>query len=223
MFTQVVFIIMPQNIIWMIRGAVKVWIRVEYHLSLTLICKKIWIWIQTSSSFNPIRDGGWKISSKTLKMASKWPQISWLFLFLYDLSEKQKNFLVFHSDFGCLEGGGGEHPPPHLTYIFNPIPNRVNHRFNTGGHNLFYLSWLQIFLVIRPNRSLVQQDLYLRRHRSVLILTAPLEGKHIDTYFVNLEGHGSPNLWKMKFQIWEKMMYSTGYPPKISDDYISVF
>ena len=30
-----------------------------------------------------------KISSKTLKMASKWPQISWFFLFLYDLSEKQ--------------------------------------------------------------------------------------------------------------------------------------
>ena len=52
-----------------------------------------------------------KISSKTLKMASKWPKISWLFLFLYDLSEKQKKILVFHSDFGCLEGGGGKHPP----------------------------------------------------------------------------------------------------------------
>ena len=47
-----------------------------------------------------------KNSSKTHKMASKYPQISWLILFLYDLSEKQKFFLVFHSDFGCLEGGG---------------------------------------------------------------------------------------------------------------------
>ena len=46
-------------------------------------------------------------------MASKYPQISWLFLFLYDLSEKQKIFWEFHSDFGCL------------TYIFNPVPNRV--------------------------------------------------------------------------------------------------
>ena len=36
-----------------------------------------------------------KISSKTLKMASKWPQISWLFLFLYDLSEKQKKIFWF--------------------------------------------------------------------------------------------------------------------------------
>ena len=56
-------------------------------------------------------------------MASKHPQISWLFL-----ATKQQNFfLVFHSDFGCLEGGGGKHPPPrHLTYIFNPVPNRVN-------------------------------------------------------------------------------------------------
>ena len=32
---------------------------------------------------------------KTPKMASKWPQISWLFLFLYDLSEKQKKFGFF--------------------------------------------------------------------------------------------------------------------------------
>ena len=36
-----------------------------------------------------------KISSKTLKMASKWPQISWLFLFLYDLSEKPKKIFWF--------------------------------------------------------------------------------------------------------------------------------
>ena len=34
-----------------------------------------------------------------LKMASKHPQ-------------KAIFFLVFHSDFGCLEVGGGEHPPP---------------------------------------------------------------------------------------------------------------
>ena len=42
---------------------------------------------------------------------------------------KNKNFFfIFHSDFGCLEGGGGEHPPCHLTYIFNPVPNRVKER-----------------------------------------------------------------------------------------------
>ena len=29
-----------------------------------------------------------------------------------NLSEKQKKILVFHSDFGCLEGGCGEHLPP---------------------------------------------------------------------------------------------------------------
>ena len=39
---------------------------------------------------------------------------------------KSKKNWVFHSDFLCLEGGSGEHPPPrHLTYISNPIPNRV--------------------------------------------------------------------------------------------------
>ena len=41
----------------------------------------------------------------------KHPQILWLFLFPYDLSEKQKKiYLVFHSDFACLEGGGGDPP-----------------------------------------------------------------------------------------------------------------
>ena len=60
----------------------------------------------------------------TLKMSSKHPQILWLFLFLCDLSEKQnKNFLVFHRDSGCLEGGG-YHPPP-TTYILDPTTNSV--------------------------------------------------------------------------------------------------
>ena len=66
---------------------------------------------------NPIWGGGGgvqhpqpKISSKTLKLAPKYPQISWLFLFLYDLSEKQKNSF-FHSDFGCLEGWVANTPP----------------------------------------------------------------------------------------------------------------
>ena len=64
----------------------------------------------------------WKsVLRQTLKMATKWPQISWLFLFLYDLSEKQKDFLVFHSDFWCLDGGGGEHAPP-LNVYFQPRP-----------------------------------------------------------------------------------------------------
>ena len=50
---------------------------------------KFWIYVVTT--FNPIRDGGCspphlpKISSKTLKNASKWLQILRLFLFLYDL------------------------------------------------------------------------------------------------------------------------------------------
>ena len=61
------------------------------------------------------------ISPKTLKMTSKHPQISWLFQFLYDLSDKQNIFLVFHSDF---EGGVGNIPPPrHLKYIFDPATN----------------------------------------------------------------------------------------------------
>ena len=34
-------------------------------------------------------------------------------------------FLVFHSDFGCLEGGGLRTPPRHLMYIFDPTTNRV--------------------------------------------------------------------------------------------------
>ena len=34
--------------------------------------------------------------------------------------------MVFHSDFGCLEGGVCN-SPRHLTYIFNPVPNRVHH------------------------------------------------------------------------------------------------
>ena len=25
--------------------------------------------------------------------------------------KSKKNILVFHNDFGCIEGGGGEHPP----------------------------------------------------------------------------------------------------------------
>ena len=32
--------------------------------------------------------------------------------------------MVFRSDFGCLEGVGGEHPR-HLTYIFDTATNRV--------------------------------------------------------------------------------------------------
>ena len=53
--------------------------------------------------FNPIWGGEGvfntplpKISSKTLKMASKYPRISWLFLFLYDLSEKQNVYFQPH-------------------------------------------------------------------------------------------------------------------------------
>ena len=75
--------------------------------------------------FNPIRDGG---VFNTLKMASKWPQISWLFLFLYHLSEKQKFFFAFSQWFWVFRMGWWRTPSPprHLTYIFNPVPNRVN-------------------------------------------------------------------------------------------------
>ena len=38
---------------------------------------------------------------------------------------KSKKKLVFHSDFGYLEGDGGEHPPPPLNVYFNPTANRV--------------------------------------------------------------------------------------------------
>ena len=49
-------------------------------------------------------------------------------------------------------------------------------------------------------------------------------GKHNDTYFGNLEGHGSPNLLKMKLYIsgfWRKRC--TGCPKKFSNNEMSVF
>ena len=61
--------------------------------------------------------------SKTLKMAPKWPQISWLILFLYDLSEKQKKKFVFSQWFWVFRRGWWQTPPHHLTYIFNPTTN----------------------------------------------------------------------------------------------------
>ena len=54
--------------------------------------------------------------------------------------KSKNNFLVFHSDFWCLEGGG-QTPPHHLTYIFNPVPNRVNLKI------LFYVLILQTLLI----------------------------------------------------------------------------
>ena len=33
--------------------------------------------------------------------------------------------VVFHNDFGCLEGGGVANTPCHLMYIFDPATNRV--------------------------------------------------------------------------------------------------
>ena len=64
-----------------------------------------------------------KISSKSLKMASKYPISSCLLPLLYELSENQKkHFLVFHSDFGHLEVANN---PQYLPHIFNPTANRV--------------------------------------------------------------------------------------------------
>ena len=42
--------------------------------------------------------------------------------------------MVFHSDYGCLEGGGGEYPC-HLTYIFDPAINKVNDSENIEYQN----------------------------------------------------------------------------------------
>ena len=36
-----------------------------------------------------------------------------------------KFFFVFHSDFGCLKGVVANTPHRYLTYIYNPVPNRV--------------------------------------------------------------------------------------------------
>ena len=87
-----------------------------------------------------------KINSKTLKMASKYPQISWLFYF-YMTYLKSKKWLVFHNDFGCSEGGGGK-PPRHLMYIFDPIPNRA------GTITLLCSISCQFFLRVHLFRSI---------------------------------------------------------------------
>ena len=59
-------------------------------------------------------------------MASEHPQILWLFLFLYDLSDKQKKiFFCFFTVILGVYKGGGEHPPRHLTYIFDPANNII--------------------------------------------------------------------------------------------------
>ena len=49
------------------------------------------------------------------------PNFSYFYM-TYLISKKE--FLVFHSDLGCLEGGVAN-TPPHLTYIFDPDTNRV--------------------------------------------------------------------------------------------------
>ena len=54
-----------------------------------------------------------KISSKTFKMASNYPQISWLFVLLYDLSEKHKRFFGFSQWFWVFRWGA--RTPPHTT------------------------------------------------------------------------------------------------------------
>ena len=66
---------------------------------------------------NPIRDGGDVQHPPYRKSAlrpSKWPPNEPKFRdfsYFYMTYLKSKIFfLVFHSDFGCLEGGGGKHP-----------------------------------------------------------------------------------------------------------------
>jgi len=65
---------------------------------------------------NPITDGALR--------PSKWPPNDPKFRdfsYFHMTYMKSKKIWVFHSDFGYLEGGGGEHPPP-LNVYFQPRP-----------------------------------------------------------------------------------------------------
>ena len=73
---------------------------------------------------NPIRDRGGvqhPLYRKSALRPSKWPPNEPKFRdFSYFYLKSKKKFLVFHSDFGCLEGGGGKPPPPQLNVYFRP-------------------------------------------------------------------------------------------------------
>ena len=52
--------------------------------------------------------------------------------------KSKKTFLVFHSAFWCLEGGGVENQTPHhLLYIFNPL--EVGGVETQTPHHLLYI------------------------------------------------------------------------------------
>ena len=69
-----------------------------------------------------------KISSKTLKMASKPnpPKLRDCSCFYMTYLKSKKNIWFFTVILGVKMGGGGEPPPHLLMYIFNPTANRVN-------------------------------------------------------------------------------------------------
>ena len=92
---------------------------------------------------------------KSALRPSKWPPNDPKFrdfsYFYMTYLKSKKIFLVFHSDFGCLEGGGWRTPPPrHLTYIFNPFPNRVKEKLAMSGIGinclLFFHNFEQLVL-----------------------------------------------------------------------------
>ena len=63
---------------------------------------------------------------KSALMACKMPPTPQKFCdFSYFYMTYLKSKKKFFGDFGSLEGGGGEQPLNHLTYIFNPTANRV--------------------------------------------------------------------------------------------------
>jgi len=67
---------------------------------------------QNSQLINPITDGGGKSALRPSKWPPNDPKFRDFSYFYMTYLKSKKKFLVFHSDFGCLEGGGGEHPPP---------------------------------------------------------------------------------------------------------------
>ena len=86
---------------------------------------------QNSFPLNPIRDGGdvQHPPTDTQNGFQMTPNFVTFPISIWSIWKAKTIVLVFHSDFGCLEGGGGKQPPHHLTYIFNPVPNRVNQSF----------------------------------------------------------------------------------------------
>ena len=109
---------MKNNIIWnnwetFRANSKKPTLMVEYFCS----SKGLW---KTSTIFGSLPQIGliswvtFRVNPKTLKMASKYPKISYFYMTY--LKSKKK----IHSDFGCLEGGVMNTPPQPLNVYFQP-------------------------------------------------------------------------------------------------------